>query len=136
MTDLNKNELNELSKKVKAISTKELTKDLINKFSIISEAKYFSSGKFQNYSVFMRAKEYIKYFSGTALIDLWKTNGMSEKNIENIAKLDSNVAPTFVDLHLFPDIIFNGHCLINNIRITKKVIKVINIYISYTLNPC
>ena len=84
----------------------------------------------------MRAKEYIKYFSGTALIDLWKTNGMSEKNIENIAKLDSNVGPTFVDLHLFPDIIFNGHCLINNIRITKKVIKVINIYISYTLNPC
>ena len=63
----------------------------------------------------MRAKEYIKYFSGTALIDLWKTNGMSEKNIENIAKLDSNVGPTFVDLHLFPDIIFNGHCLINNI---------------------
>ena len=32
--DLNKNELNELSKKVKAISTKGLTKDLINKFSI------------------------------------------------------------------------------------------------------
>ena len=61
---------------------------------------------------------------------------MSEKNIENIAKLDRNVAPTFVDLHLFPDIIFNGHCLINNIWITKKVIKVINIYISYTLNPC
>ena len=29
-TDLNKNELNELSKKVKAISTKGLTKDLIN----------------------------------------------------------------------------------------------------------
>ena len=115
MTDLNKNELNELSKKVKAISTKGLTKDLINKFSIISGAKYFSSGKFQNHLVFIRAKEYIKYFSGTAQIDLWKTNGMSEKNIENIAKLDSNVAPTFVDLHLFPDIIFNGHCLINNI---------------------
>ena len=34
-TDLNKNELNELSKKVKAISTKGLTKDLLNKFSIL-----------------------------------------------------------------------------------------------------
>ena len=44
-----------------------------------------------------------------------------KKNIENIAKLDSNVAPTFVDLHLFPDIIFNGHCLINNIWVNKKV---------------
>ena len=33
------NELNELSEKVKAISTKELTKDLINKFSILNGAK-------------------------------------------------------------------------------------------------
>ena len=34
-----KNELNELSKKVKAISTKRLTKGLINKFSILNGAK-------------------------------------------------------------------------------------------------
>ena len=38
----NKNELNELSKKVKEISTKELTKDLIDKFSIPEGTKYFS----------------------------------------------------------------------------------------------
>ena len=44
----NQNELNELSKKVKAISTKGLTKDLINKFSILNGAKYFSSGIFPN----------------------------------------------------------------------------------------
>ena len=37
----NKNELNELSKKVKAISTKRLIKDLINKFSILNGAQYF-----------------------------------------------------------------------------------------------
>ena len=37
----NKNELNELSKKVKAISTKRLTKDLINKSSILNGAKFF-----------------------------------------------------------------------------------------------
>ena len=35
----NKNELNELSKRVEAISSKGLTKDLINKFSI---SKLFS----------------------------------------------------------------------------------------------
>ena len=40
-----KNELNEQSEKVKAISTK----DFINKFSIFNRAKYFSSGIFQNY---------------------------------------------------------------------------------------
>ena len=31
-----------------------------------------------------------------------------------------------------PDINFNGHCLMNNITVPKKVI---NLYISYTLNP-
>ena len=72
----NKNELNELSKKVKAISTKGLTKDLIDKFSILNGAKYFSSGIFQNYLVFTPAKKYIKYFSGTTQIDLWKSNRM------------------------------------------------------------
>ena len=58
----NKNELNELSKKVKAISTKGLTKDLINKFSILNGAKYFSLGIFQNYLVFIPAINYLKYF--------------------------------------------------------------------------
>ena len=36
-----KNELNELLKKVKAIATKGLTKDLINKFSILKGSKMF-----------------------------------------------------------------------------------------------
>ena len=45
----------------------------------------------------------------------------------------SNFAPTFVDHHLLSNINFNGHCLINsNISIPKKVI---NLYISYILNP-
>ena len=58
---------------------------------------------------------------------------MSEENIENIAKSDSKFVPNFVDHHLLPEINFNGHCLINNIYILKKVTK---IYIYYTLNPC
>ena len=53
----NKNELNELSRKVKAISTKRSTKDLINKFNILNGAKYFSSEIFQNYLVFKPAKK-------------------------------------------------------------------------------
>ena len=56
---------------------------------------------------------------------------MSEENIENITKSDSNFAPTFVDYHVLPNITFNGHCLIKtSISIPKKVI---NLYISYTL---
>ena len=78
--------LNEPSKKVNVISTKELTKDLINKFSILDGTKYFSSGIFQSYLVFIPAKNYIKYFSGTTRIDSWKSSVMSEENIENITK--------------------------------------------------
>ena len=58
---------------------------------------------------------------------------MSEENIENITKSDSNFVPTFVNHHLLPGINFNGHCSVNNnISIPKKVI---NLYISYMLNP-
>ena len=59
------------------------------------------------------------------------SEGMSEENIENITKSNSNAAPTFVDLQLLPDKSFNRHCLIkNNIYIPKKVK---NLYISYTM---
>ena len=75
----------------------------------------------------------MKYFSGTTWSELGKSDQMSEENIENITKSDSNSVPTFADYNLLPDIYFNGHCLIkNNISIPKKVI---NLYICYTLNP-
>ena len=58
---------------------------------------------------------------------------MSQENIQNITESDSIFAPTFVDHHVLSDINFNGHYLIkNNISIPKKVI---NLSISYTLNP-
>ena len=72
------NELNEISEKVKTISTKGLAKDLINKSSILNGAKHFSSGIFQNYLVFIPATKYMKYFSGTTRIDSLKSSGMSE----------------------------------------------------------
>ena len=53
----NKNKLNEPSNKDRAISTKGLTKDLIDKVSILNEAKYFSLGLFQNYLAFIPDKK-------------------------------------------------------------------------------
>ena len=103
----------------------------------INGANYFSSGIFQNYLVFIPAKKYIKYFSSTTGIDSWKSNGISEENIENITKSGSNFAPTFVDHHILPDINFNGNCLINNISIpknTKSMVKKFNT--DFTLNNC
>ena len=56
---------------------------------------------------------------------------MSEGGIENITKSDNNFAQTFVDSHFWPDIDFNGHCLIkNNVSVPKKGI---NLYVFYTL---
>ena len=61
------NELNDLSKKVKAISTNELTKDVINKYSLFNGANYFCR-ILQNYFTFIPSKKYIKYFSATTRI--------------------------------------------------------------------
>ena len=104
----------------------------MNKFSILNGAKYFSSGIFEIYLVFMSAKKYIKYFNSTTRIGSWESNGISEENIENITKSDANFAQTFVDHLVLTDISFNENCLINNIYIPKKVI---NIYTSYTVTP-
>ena len=49
------NKLNALSEKVKAILSVGLTKDLINKFSILIGGKFFSPGIFQNYLIFIPA---------------------------------------------------------------------------------
>ena len=49
-----------------------------------------------------------------------------------MTKSDSNFAPILVNHHILPDMNFNGHCLIIIFRSLKKVI---NLYISYILNP-
>ena len=55
----------------------------------------------------------------------WKSNGMSEENIEKVTKLDSLFSPTFVDHHVLPDINFNGRHLIKiNISIPKETINI------------
>ena len=85
---------------------------MIDKFSILNGAKYFSLGIFQNYLTFIPDKKYIKYFTSTTQVESWKSNGMSGEGIENITQTDGNFAPTFVDNHLLPDMNFNGHCLL------------------------
>ena len=109
-----------------------MTKDLIDKFSILNEVKYFPLGIFQNYLVFIPAKKYIEYFSGTTRIISWKSNGISQEDNEYIAKSESNSSPAFVDHPLSTDRNFNRHSLINIISIPKEVI---NLYISCTLGP-
>ena len=100
---------------------------------ISNGTKYISSGIFKNLLVFIPAKKYIKYYSGTTCIYAWKSDGLSEENIENITKSNSNFASTLTNHHVLPDINFNGHCLINNNNFTPK--KIIILHIFYILNP-
>ena len=79
-----------------------LTKDLINKFSILNGANYFTSEIFQNYLLFILAKKYIRSFSGTTPTDSWKSNGMPKESIEHITKSDSNFGSTFINHHVLP----------------------------------
>ena len=77
------------------------------------------------YLVFIPAKKYIKYFSGTTRVNSLKFHKISEENVENKTKSGSFFALSFVDHHVLPDINFNGHCLTNNnISVSKKVIIV------------
>ena len=92
----------------------------MNKSSILNGAEYFSLGIFQTDLVFIPAKKYVKYFSGTTRIEWWKFNGISEESIENINKSVNNFVTTFVDHHLLPDMNFNGYCLIKNDIISLK----------------
>ena len=88
---------------------------MIDKFSILSGAKYFSLGIFQNYLVFIPAIKYIKYFRGTVQIYSWKSDRISEESVKNITKSDCNSAPTFVDHSVLPYINFNRDCVIKKI---------------------
>ena len=55
-----KTKLNDLEKKL--ISTKGLTVGLINKYSILNGAKYFSMDRLQNYLVFLTFRKYVFIF--------------------------------------------------------------------------
>ena len=91
---------------------------MIDKFSIFNGAKFFSSGIYQKYLVFIPVKKYKNIL--LALLESWKSNRISEESIENIIRSDRNLAPIFVDQHLLLDMNFNEHCLIKNNISNKK----------------
>ena len=63
---------------MKVISTKGLTADLINEYSILNEAKYFSSNGLQKYIVFITTRhiEFISDGGRYSKIKSWGSAGM------------------------------------------------------------
>ena len=75
--------MNDLEKKVKIISTKRLKADLLNKYSVLNGAKYFSSDRLQNYLVSVSTNR-IEYISNDSdKTELSSSIGMS-KNLLKI----------------------------------------------------
>ena len=99
---------------------------MINKCRILNGAKYFSSGTLQNYLVFISADKYIEFFIGVQKYFSWKSKGMSE-DIKNSLGSDHNFAPILINSYPIPV----AKLINNNISPFRKVI---NIYISYTLD--
>ena len=82
---------------------------MINKFSILKGAKYFSSGIFQNYLVFIPTK--IMLNNILTLLGLIRGNLVEcQKKILRIWLNDTEILHfrTLVDHHVLPDINCNG----------------------------
>ena len=122
------NELNELSGKVELISTKGLTKNLINKDRIFNSAKYVSSCVLPDYLVFISAIKYIELFCDITQMYSWKPKGTSGESIEKITISENTFAPTLVNSYQLSHIKFGRNCFINsNIFVFRKLI---NLYLS------
>ena len=124
------NKLDELSEKVEIISTKGFPKDLMNGYSILKGAKYFSSGVLQNYLVFISANKCNESFSGAQKIYSWKSKGMSEESIKIPPGSNNTFAPSLID-----------YCPLSYEKVCWKLFKtssislhVVNLYVSYTLD--
>ena len=122
--------MNEISKKIQAISTKVLKKDLINEYKILDGARYFFPGILQNYLMFLSNKKYFRFFTNISQVLLWKSKEFLKESIENIATSDNSFGPTLINYYPLPDIKIDGHCLINK---NNTPLSIIILYISYTL---
>ena len=78
------NELNELSKENEAISTKGLTKILINGYEIPDRPRYFFSGTLQNNLIYISYKKYFRFFTNRSNVLSWKSIGLSKESIEKL----------------------------------------------------
>ena len=71
---------------------------MINKYSIVNGAKYFSSGRLQNYIVAVLTR-HVGFLANDGKICFWKFTWTSKKGIKN---------PQTSDISLTPDLI-NGY---------------------------
>ena len=96
------------------------------------DIRFLREQSFQNHSVYFSHKKYVKFFTNTSKVLPWKSIGLSEENIANIAISNSNFPPTLINYYPLPDIQFNKNCLINNDNV--RSLDAVNLYICYRLD--
>ena len=85
--------------KVEAISTKGLTKDLINAYKILNRARYFYSGTLQNHLIYFSYKDDFTFFTNIRKFLSWESIGLSQERVENITKPASNFASNLINYY-------------------------------------
>ena len=133
------NTLDDLEKKFKAISSKKLTKDLINKVSIFNGSEYFSFEGLQNYLVFnLIIRNSVPLGFSTQIeksvknkISSWKSTGLSREKIINPYSPGTSFSPEYDSSYEI--VTFRGICSKQkSLCFFHK--KVVNLFISYTLD--
>ena len=81
--------INDLSREVRLTSTKGLTKDLINGYSILNGGKHFPGHGSQNYLVFQPVFEYFKWFTKSSRTIAWNPICLSAVNIKSLDRSNS-----------------------------------------------
>ena len=129
--------VDDLEKKIKIISMKGLTTDLINRYSVINRWKYFSFDGLQNCLLFHLiirnsgplgfASNFEKYLDGR--FATWVSRELSQEKNVNWYKLDTNFFPMYNSTYVK----FKGICLKQKI-VSFLYKKIINLYISYKLD--
>ena len=107
---------------------------MINKYSILNGAKYFSSNGLQNDLVFIsnRCIEFISNDSDNT--ELCSSTGMSQKSIKNQHTSDINFSPKMIDNYILNGRVrFKGICL-KQVSVSFLHRKVVNLYISHELD--
>ena len=111
-------------KKVKLISTKGLTKGLINNYSILNGRKYFGGNGSQNYLVY---QPFYRYFtSKNGKIVSWQ----SEESIASPSTTDNNFDPEIIYNYGKGKIKFKGIFLKQD-SVSFIHGNMVNLYISY-----
>ena len=126
--------INDLSDEVKLISSKGLTKDLINGHSILSGTKHFSEEDgSHNYLVSQPVFKYFKTLTNNDMVMAWKPKVLSDESIKPPPTSGNsfNLRLVYFNNPKFP-VEFNGSCLkpdklfftpyiIINLHITFKI---------------